>query len=317
MSFFLQAVFFGAAVPVVCVVVCCALLAVSNPDSLLTSCVSMTAAVCATHMLLHRWEDSPRRYQILAILSMPAVYACLTGLQQLVPQQALHLGVCAEIYEGLGLVTFLLLLRSLAGAGASEGSPGLRARAGASQWGCGAPSYECMAATLPVYKIAFLIVSTVDATSGLDLGYALSRADLLCSFCLGCVALTAIGRLLAHFTESLGSSALLLKHKFWAVKGIVTVMFNQSLLLWALDRPLQRLLDLLEMEAREDFVATLVAMEMLFLSLWHTVAFPVSGDSAAAAPGGRQRALLAGSGAASSSGEGDWLWPWMVAQMTV
>eukprot|EP00419_Tripos_fusus_P030736 CAMPEP_0172767534 /NCGR_PEP_ID=MMETSP1074-20121228/183084_1 /TAXON_ID=2916 /ORGANISM="Ceratium fusus, Strain PA161109" /LENGTH=471 /DNA_ID=CAMNT_0013602801 /DNA_START=89 /DNA_END=1504 /DNA_ORIENTATION=- len=280
----------------------------------------MTCAVAATHMLMHRWEDSPQRYQILVILSLPAVYAVLTGLEQVLPGQALYLSVCAEIYEGLGLITFLMLLRSLAGGdtAAEALEHGDSVVAGRSRLKAGiamaAPSYECMAATLPIYKIAFLILATVDATQHLGLGSFLSRLDLVCSFMLGCVALTAIGQLLAGFMKHLGRNAMPLKHKFWAVKGMVTVMFNQSLLLWAFGQPLQHLLALLDMQAREDFESTLVALEMLLLALWHTVAFPISGE---AAPSKRLSSRSLRSDADRHSYDENWLWPWTVAQMTV
>eukprot|EP00928_Gymnodinium_smaydae_P027583 TRINITY_DN21291_c0_g1_i1.p1 TRINITY_DN21291_c0_g1~~TRINITY_DN21291_c0_g1_i1.p1 ORF type:complete len:505 (-),score=111.91 TRINITY_DN21291_c0_g1_i1:10-1524(-) len=309
MALALQGVFFGIAVPTACILVCCALLAVvSDPGSLLTSCVAMACATAATHMLLHRWQDSPNRYQVLVILSMPAVYATLVGLQQVLPPQALYLSVCAEIYEGLGLVTFLLLLRSLADDGAGSAAQQTSVSA------FGAMPYECMAATLPIYKIAFLLVSTVDSRQHLGLGSLLSRFDLFCSFFLGCLALLAIGRLLARVTEELEGSAMSLKQKFWAVKGMVTVMFNQSLLLWLLDHPLQELLALLDLHAREDFEATLVALEMFLLSLWHTVAFPIKGDELDTKGSSSRDGAFQGQG---DNDGGAWLWPWTVAQMTI
>lgn len=303
MKLVLQGIFFGAAVPLVSIFVCCTLLIICNPGNLLTSCISMTCSVSASHMLLHKWQESQRQYQVLVILSLPAVYAVFVGLQQVLPPQALYFGICAEIYEGLGLVNFLLLLRSLAGGSQNAKTP--ERTISCCGWLAVVP-YECMATTLPMYKTAFLLLTTLDSTQHLGLGWLLSRCDLFCSFSLGSLALLAIGRVLGDLLEQRpGREKLALKHKFWAVKGMVTVMFNQSLLLWALDRPLEELFSMFEMEAREDFEATLVAFEMLMLCLWHTVAFPVDDPN------------LTESSLKGTRDDGAWLWLWTVAQMTI
>jgi len=273
---------------------------------------------------MHPWKESPQRHQVCVILSLPAVYAALTGLQQILPGQKLYLGVCAEIYEGLGLLTFLLLLRSVA-APCGTGSPKNEEIQTRSAQAFASLPYECMAATLPAYKTGLLLLATLDSTMGLGCGSLLSRCDLFCSFLLGSVALLAIGKLLAAITKELGhgQAALVLKSKFWAVKGMVTVMFNQSLLLWGAAVPLQKTLALLEMNAREDFEATLVTLEMLLLSLWHTVAFPLDDDYGRKC---RARVVPVDNGYSSRFDAGNsnemesesaWIWPWTVAQMTI